>query len=126
MPGNSARHRPAVHPEPTEATVKQLYATALTCGRPCCMQALYRVSETGARVLNSRVAHIHARRENGPRWNPAMTGEENRGYDNLIVLCLEDASEIDDTPEHFPAEMLRSESGSRSRRRNGPRSRSRC
>lgn len=71
------------------------------------MQALYRVSETGARVLNSQVAHIHARRENGPRWNPAMTGEENRSYGNLIVLCLEHASEIDVTPDRFPAEMLR-------------------
>ena len=30
-------------------------------------QALFRVSETGARVPNSQVAHIHARRENGPR-----------------------------------------------------------
>ena len=71
------------------------------------MQALYRVSETGARVPNSQVAHIHARRENGPRWNPAMTGEENRSYYNLIVLCLEHASEIDVTPDRFPAEMLR-------------------
>jgi hypothetical protein len=71
------------------------------------MQTLYRVSETGARVINTHVAHIHARRENGPRWNPAMTEEENRSYGNLIVLCLEHASEIDLTPEHFPAEMLR-------------------
>ncbi len=103
MPGDTARHRPAEHPRPTDATVKELYATALRCGQPGCMQALYRVSETGVRVLNSQVAHIHARRENGPRWNPAMTGEENRAYDNLIVLCLEHASEIDITPEHFPA-----------------------
>jgi hypothetical protein len=107
VPGNSARHRPAVHPEPTEATVKQLYGAALRCGRPGCMQALYRVSETGSRVLNSQVAHIHARRKNGPRWNPAMTGEENRSYGNLIVLCLEHASEIDITPEQFPADTLR-------------------
>ncbi|MGH3159369.1 MAG: hypothetical protein ACRDNF_22735 [Streptosporangiaceae bacterium] len=105
--GNSGRHRLVVHPEPPEATVKQLYATALRCGRPGCMQALYRVSETRARVLNSRVAHIHARRENGPRWNPGMTGDENRSNDNLILLCLADASEIDITPEHFPADTLR-------------------
>ena len=107
MPGATARQRPAEHPRPTDATVKELYATALRCGRPGCMQALYRVSDTGARVLNSQVAHIHARRENGPRWNPAMTREDNRSYDNLIVLCLEHASEIDVTPEGFPAEILR-------------------
>jgi hypothetical protein len=33
-------------------------------------------------------------------------GEENRAYDTLIVLCLEHASEIDITPEHFPARAL--------------------
>lgn len=107
MPGDTARRRPVKHPEPTDATVKQLYGTALRCGRPGCMQALYRVGDAGLRVLNSQVAHIHARRENGPRWNAAMTGEENRSYDNLIVLCLEHASEIDITPERFPAETLR-------------------
>ncbi len=107
MPGDATRCRPVEHPRPTDATVKELYATALRCGRPGCMQALYRVSETGAQVLNSQVAHIHARRENGPRWNPAMTGEENRSYHNLIVLCLEHASEIDITPERFPAQTLR-------------------
>jgi len=107
VPGDAARRRPVEHRPPTSGTVKELYATALRCGRPGCMQLLYRVSDTGARVLNSEVAHIHARRENGPRWNPAMTEEENRSYDNLILLCRQHASEIDDTPEHFPAELLR-------------------
>lgn len=105
--GSSGHQHPAMHPGPTEATAKQLYATALRCGRPGCMQTLYRVSETGMRVLNTQIAHIHARRENGPRWNPAMTRVENRSYDNLILLCLEHASEIDVTPELFPAETLR-------------------
>ncbi len=107
MPGDTVGRRTVEHPEPTDATVKQLYATALRCGRPGCMQALYRLSDTGERVLNSRVAHVHARRENGPRWNPVMSAEENSSYDNLIVLCLQHASEIDITPEHFAAEMLR-------------------
>jgi len=99
--------RPVEHPVPTDATVKQLYGTALRCGRPGCPQRLYRVSETGERVLNSEVAHIHARREGGPRWNPGMSADENRGYDNLILLCRQHASEIDVTPSHFPAELLR-------------------
>ena len=99
---------PIAHPEPTRATVRELYGTALRCGRPGCAQLLYRTSEdTGKRVLNSRVAHIHARRENGPRWNPAMSGEKNQGYDNLILLCEQHAWEIDETPGDFPAELLR-------------------
>ena len=88
MPGDTLGRRPVEHPEPTDATVKQLYATALRCGRPGCMQALYRLSDTGERVLNSRVAHIHARRENGPRWNPMMAAEENRSYSWVPQNCL--------------------------------------
>jgi hypothetical protein len=102
-----ARRRSVEHPRPTGATVRELYATAQRCGRPGCMQTLYRTGEAGARILNCQVAHIHARRENGPRLNPAMTADENRGYDNLIVLCLAHASEIDLTPDRFPAQTLR-------------------
>ena len=97
---------PVEHPRPTDATVKELYATALRCGRPGCMQLLYRDSDTGERVLNSEVAHIYARREGGPRWNPAMTAEENRDYDNLILLCRQHAKEIDDIPGHYPPDLL--------------------
>jgi len=107
MPGGSAVRDRAEHREPTDSTVKELYATALRCGLPGCMQTLYRFSETGDRVLNSRVAHIHARREGGPRWNPAMTEQDNRGYDNLILLCIEHSDEIDKIPDRYPPEMLR-------------------
>lgn len=96
------------HPAPTDATIKKLYGTALCCGYPECGQPLFRVSGlTGERVLNSRVAHIHARSENGPRWDPRMTGAENRGYGNLILLCEQHASEIDVTPDRFPPGLLR-------------------
>ncbi len=70
------------------------------------MGTLYRSSDTGERLLNSRVAHVNARREGGPRWDPAMSAEDNRGYDNLILLCIIHASEIDDSPQHYPAELL--------------------
>jgi hypothetical protein len=107
MPDVGAGHDRAEHHAPTEATVKELYATALRCGRPGCMQLLYRVSETGDRVLNSRVAHIHARREGGPRWDPALAEQDNRGYDNLILLCIEHSYEIDEIPGRYPPELLR-------------------
>jgi hypothetical protein len=97
------------HREPTVATVKELYANAWRCGKPECMRPLYRVDpESGSRILNSRVAHICARREGGPRWNPEMTEDENRSADNLILLCLEHASEIDDKNrvEAFPTSLI--------------------
>ncbi|OII69870.1 hypothetical protein [Streptomyces sp. CC77] len=37
-----------------------------------------------------------------------MSEEDNRGFDNLIPLCERHAYEIDATPQHYPADLLRS------------------
>jgi hypothetical protein len=96
------------HPPPSPATFKQLYGTAFRCGKPGCREPLYRVnSDTGETILNSNVAHIHARRKGGARWNSGMTAEENRSVDNLLPLCEAHAREIDVTPAHYPASLLR-------------------
>ena len=85
-----------------------MYATAYRCGHPKCRRPLYRVNDvTGDFTLNSTVAHIHARRENGPRWNAKMTEAENRAESNLILLCLEHSSEVDDVPDDYPANDMR-------------------
>ena len=100
--------RPVEHPPPREATFKQLYGTAFQCAKPGCREPLYRVNpDTGETILNSNVAHIHARREGGPRWKPGMTAEENRHADNLMPMCEAHAREVDVTPEHYPARLLR-------------------
>lgn len=102
-----ARLRPIEHLSPTPGTIKKLYGTAFRCAEPACTKPLYRLNnETGEWILNSRVAHIHARSEGGPRWDPQMSGEDNRSSDNLVPLCEEHAFEIDATPDHFPAELL--------------------
>jgi hypothetical protein len=96
-----------VHPKPTAIVVKQLYGTAFRCGEPECGRPLYRVNdETGETVLNSQVAHIHARSEGGPRWKEGMSAEENRSPDNLMPLCFEHAFEIDQSEKDYPAELL--------------------
>ncbi|MFF9401694.1 hypothetical protein [Streptomyces sp. NPDC014744] len=88
--------------------MKQLYATAFRCGKPGCEKPLYQMNnETGEWILNSHVAHIHARSGLGPRWNPEMTEEENRSAENLLPLCREHAAEIDVTPQHYPPSLLR-------------------
>lgn len=98
---------PINHRTPTPSTIKELYATAFRCGFEGCRKPLYRVNdETGEHLLNSRVAHICARSEGGPRWDPEMSEEANRSGANLILMCLEHATEIDGTPEHFPVELL--------------------
>lgn len=97
----------AAYPLPTPSTVRQLYGSAFRCAHPECSRPLYKLSDdTGDRLLNSRVAHIHARRKGGPRWLK-MPAEENRAFDNLVLLCIEHSYEIDETPDLFPADMLR-------------------
>jgi hypothetical protein len=105
---DSVRRKPIEHRKPTDATIKQLYGTAFRCAEPSCTKPLYRLNnDTGETILNSRVAHIHARSEGGPRWDPDMSEEANRSADNLLPLCEEHAFEIDATPEHFTADLLR-------------------
>lgn len=104
----SSGAQPIEHRTPTEGTIKQLYGTAWRCGEPTCKKPLYRLNgDTGEYILNSRIAHIHARSSGGPRWDPNMSEAANRAASNLIPLCDTHAWEIDQTPEHFTADMLR-------------------
>jgi len=95
------------HPEPTPATVKALYAQAFRCAWPDCQRPLYKQDNTnGERILNSRVAHIHARRPAGPRWIE-MAADDNRGPENLVLLCIDHSYEVDTSPDQYPAQLLR-------------------
>jgi hypothetical protein len=100
---------PKSHPEVTDATAKELYANAINCAFPGCGRPLYRVNDDESRTLNSRIAHIHARQENGPRWDSGMLAETNRSAANLLLLCIEHADEVDQ-PQRvklYPPDMLR-------------------
>lgn len=101
---------PIAHPMPTVATVKELYGTALVCGFDGCDEPLFKENPGGqGRSLNSRVAHIAARSEGGPRWDPAMSETDNRSAANLILMCVRHADEIDQPgwQKRFPTDLLR-------------------
>src|SRR5262249_24591014 len=101
---------PLEHPPPNEATIKELYGNAIRCALPKCQRPLYkREPGSNTRTLNSRVAHICAGREGGPRWDPKQTPEQNRAGDNLILLCVEHANDIDQPARvaGFPVSLLR-------------------
>lgn len=105
-PDNLCVTDPDEHPYPNGATIKELYACAFRCAEPDCRKPLYRLNnDTGDRILNSRVAHIHARRKGGPRWK-SMSSAENRAPSNLILLCIEHSYEVDEFPDQYPAELL--------------------
>lgn len=97
------------YPRPKDSTVKLLYATAFRCAHENCQKPLYgQDNETGDRFLNSRVAHIHARRQGGPRWKE-MDPEENRSPGNLVLMCIEHSYEIDDPAQErkYTPDLLR-------------------
>ena len=99
------------HPDPTTATIKALYAHAMFCAFQGCLEPLYQEDEsTGRWTLNSRICHICARSEGGPRWNPHQTSEANRSLANLVLMCTKHASQIDDEKlvPQYPPELLRS------------------
>jgi hypothetical protein len=84
------------HPEPTASTAKYLYAHAFRCAFEGCTNELYRKDEqTGERTLNSRICHIKARSELGPRWDRNQSAQDNRGHQNLVLMCIEHSSAID-------------------------------
>lgn len=92
-----------------ESTVKQLYGTASSCARPACDEPLLRwVDGLDTPVLNSRIAHICAASALGPRYDKAMTDEDRRAFDNLVLLCLPHAEEVDLTAlaDRYPVETL--------------------
>lgn len=67
------------HPKPTAATIHKLYGSSRECAFPGCTEPHIEVDEnTGVKLCNTEVSHIHARAENGPRWDPSQSPEENR------------------------------------------------
>lgn len=97
------------HPTPTPSMGKQLYANANGCAFPRCDRSLTILdAQTGLWSVNSVICHIRARSENGPRWDSAMTSEENRSFENLLLMCKVHAAVIDhfDTADQFSVETL--------------------
>lgn len=90
---------------PKPSTVKKLFAySGNACAMPDCPNQM--VDKTG--TMLGKIAHIYAANPGGARYNPAMTDEERRAIENLIVVCGRHHDVIDDpnNVEGFPAEML--------------------
>jgi len=104
----TVKKQPTKHRPPTPATLKQLVGTALSCGKPDCREPLYKRDTPKEWALNHNVAHIRARSENGPRWDNDMTESQNRSLSNLLPLCLEHASLIDQKAleDSYPVPLL--------------------
>lgn len=75
------------------------------CCEPNCKKPL--VAEDGISIV-SKICHIEAASANGPRYNPNMTDDDRRHYDNLILLCDEHHAIIDnkENESKFPKSLL--------------------
>lgn len=89
-----------------QSVLKKLFAySGNLCAMPDCNNAL--VSKKGTMI--GKVAHIHAAKPGGARFDTAMSDEERRAFSNIFIVCGNCHDEIDDKENEgdFPAEMLR-------------------
>ncbi len=77
------------------------------CADPDCDRKL--IARDGETIV-SKICHIEAASEKGPRFNPKMDDEDRRHFNNLILLCDECHSIIDnlENEEKYPVELLQS------------------
>jgi len=69
----------------TQQTIKLLFGQASACAYPGCAAPLIFVDRQ-QRTVVAEIAHIRSERPDGPRHDPAYTGDIN-GPDNLLLLC---------------------------------------
>lgn len=62
------------------------------CAHPTCTKSL--IGSDGISII-SKICHIEAANVGGARFNPKMTDDDRRHYDNLVLLCDEHHTIID-------------------------------
>lgn len=88
-------------------TIKRLYTlSGNECAVPNCEKHLIaRDTET----IISKICHIEAASEKGARYNSRMTDDDRRHFDNLVLLCDECHSIVDnpDNESKYPVLLLK-------------------
>jgi hypothetical protein len=97
--------KPIERLDPKLSTVKKLFAySGNQCAIPDCTEQL--VDASGAML--GKIAHIRAAEKGGARFDPAMTNEERRAFDNLFLVCGKHHDIIDYGPNvkaNAPSEL---------------------
>lgn len=91
----------------TQTTLKRLFLLSCNqCAAPDCNNHLEARDNL---TIIAKICHIEAASPDGPRYNPDMTDDERRNYNNLILLCDECHSIIDnkDNEDQYPVELLK-------------------
>jgi hypothetical protein len=90
--------------------VKRILAAraAAVCSNPDCRAPTTGPQDDPAKAVNVGVAaHITSAAASGPRFNPSLSPEERRHFDNGIWLCQNCAKIVDNDVARFPEVFLR-------------------
>ncbi|MCB9610746.1 MAG: HNH endonuclease [Polyangiaceae bacterium] len=91
-------------PGPSVATLKALFALSSNrCAFADCDHPLV----VDGDLVVGEVAHIHARSNGGPRFDPDLPADELHSAANLILLCHLHHTMVDRRAESFPPDKLR-------------------
>lgn len=91
----------------TPTTVKRLHLlSGNQCAMPECTRLL--IASDGETVI-SKICHIEAASVDGPRYNVSMTDDDRRHFNNLILLCDEHHSMVDNKANEalYPVSLLK-------------------
>lgn len=89
------------------ATVRRLdLLSGNQCASPTCEKSL--IAKDGMTII-SKICHIEAANTGGARYNDKMTDDDRRHYNNLILLCDECHSIVDnvDNELNYSVKLLR-------------------
>lgn len=91
----------------SDRDLKILWARAAgICCFPGCEQSCIVTLQTETTPVIGEMAHIIARKPDGPRGLAGQRGAD--GYDNLVLLCPTHHTLVDKAPEEFPPDLLKS------------------
>jgi hypothetical protein len=85
-------------------TMKRLFAVSGNrCAFPNCQASI--ADEKG--TIIGRVCHIEADSPGGPRYNSVQSDDERQGFENLILICANHHTVIDDDSESYTVASLK-------------------
>lgn len=87
---------------PAQSVVKRLFArSGNRCAFPKCAIEIIQ-----GNAVVGEICHIKAASPDGPRYDAQQTAAERHGYGNLILLCANHHTIIDDDPEAYTVDRL--------------------
>ena len=90
--------------KPTADVLRELYMkSGNQCAFPGCHNAM--IDDNGNFI--GQICHIEAAEAGGERFNPNMTNEERRSFDNLMLMCYEHHVVTNDVTKYQVSELKR-------------------